>query len=120
MILLITIVTRDVGVFLLRSGISEAGAGGQGLFFLLSCLIPPIFPEPPLLVLLVFLVFLILLQGLRRVDIDRLYFLGLGFFRAGRVFGSCFLGLHLQGGAVRKAVTLETADIRVSDHGARS
>ena len=36
------------------------------------------------------------------------------------VFGSCSLGLHLWSGAVRRAVTSGTTNIRVSDHGARS
>ena len=57
MTLLITVVTRDVGVFFLRSGISDVGAGSRGVFFS--------FPEPPLLVLSVILA---LIQGLCHIS----------------------------------------------------
>ena len=45
------------------------------------------------------------------------YFFYLRLFRVGILY---FLGLHLCGNAVRRAMTSETADIRVLDHSARS
>ena len=91
MTLLITVITRDVGVFLLRSGISDISASGWGLFFF--------FPEPPLLVLSAFLA---LFRELRRISpgwseglsFGRLRFFGPGLLGAGLLCGRS-LGLHL-------------------------
>ena len=36
------------------------------------------------------------------------------------VFNGCFLGLHLYGADIKKAMTFETINIQVSNHGDRS
>ena len=51
---------------------------------------------------------------------DWFWILNFRFLRAGKILGSCSLGLHLWGDIVRRAMTSEATDIRVSDHGNRS
>ena len=99
-------------------GVDGVVANGRGFFWFLSFL---------KFLLFVFFVFLSLLQRLRRVSprwnkgllFGRLYLLGPRLLRA-RLLYNCPLGLHLWGNAIGRAVTLETTDIRVLDHGARS
>ena len=73
----------------------------------------------PFLISFLFLLFLGLLAGLAGLGPGwgRSCFL---YFRLLRVGVLRSLGLHICGGAVGRAVTFGTADIRVSDHGARS
>ena len=117
--LLIAVIIRDfiyisvlVLLHFLLLNLSCVGSACRGLLLLI----------PPFRISLSFLFLAGLFQRLACLDRPGrggFYFFYLRLLLV-KVLGSCPLGLHLRGGAIGRAVTLETADIRVSDHGARS
>ena len=115
MVFLIAVKTRDL-IDILVSGLLLlflldlrcVNGTSRGLIFISPFLVP-----------FLFLLLASLLRGLTSLGSGWSwpYFFYLRLLRMGVL---CSLGLHLRGGAVGRAVTFGTADIRVLDHSARS